>query len=60
MYYQLLPPMWRRKMEENIEFNCMTAGLQGIVEYAEHFKTLELRFDPNCAKNDKKRAKMVK
>ena len=45
IFYRLLPAAWRRKMEENVQFNRITEGLRGVVQYAECLETLESRFD---------------
>jgi hypothetical protein len=45
IYYRLLPIVWRRKMDENVNFDRTRDGLKGLVEYAERLETSEARFD---------------
>jgi hypothetical protein len=45
IYYRLLPIVWRRKMDENVNFDRTRDGLRGLVEYAERLETSEARFD---------------
>jgi hypothetical protein len=45
IYYRLLPIVWRRKMDENVNFDRIRDGLQGLVDYAERLETSEARFD---------------
>jgi hypothetical protein len=54
IYYRLLPAAWRRKMEENVQFDRSTKILRDIVDYAERLETLESRFDtkPNFKQKD--------
>jgi hypothetical protein len=54
IFYRLLPAAWRRKMEENVQFDRITKGLRGVVEYAERLETLESRFDSKGTKDPKK------
>ena len=35
IFYRLLPAAWRRKMEENVQFDRISKGLRGVVQYAE-------------------------
>ena len=54
IFYRLLPASWRRKMEENVQFDRTSKGLKGVVEYAERLETLESRFDSRGNKDPKK------
>jgi hypothetical protein len=54
IFYRLLPAAWRRKMEENVQFDRISKGLRGVVEYAERLETLESRFDSKGTKDSKK------
>ena len=59
IFYRLLPAAWRRKMEENVQFDRISKGLRGVVEYAERLETLESRFDSRN-KNDSKKSQSGK
>ena len=54
IFYRLLPAAWRCKMEENVQFDHISKGLRGVVEYAEHLETLESTFDSRGMKDPKK------
>jgi hypothetical protein len=56
IFYRLLPAAWRRKMEENVQFDRISKGLRGVVEYAERLETLESRFDPRGTKDSHKKS----
>jgi hypothetical protein len=45
IYYRLLPMAWRRKMDENVNFDRTKDGLRGLIDYAERLETSEARFD---------------
>jgi hypothetical protein len=45
IYFRLLPMVWRRKMDENVQFDRTRDGLKGLVDYAERLETSEARFD---------------
>ena len=45
IYYRLLPTVWRRKMDENVQFDRVARGLGGLVDYAERLEVSEARFD---------------
>ena len=45
IYYRLLPMAWRRKMDENVNFDRTRDGLKGLIDYAERLETSEARFD---------------
>ena len=59
IYYRLLPANWRRKMDENVNFDRNRDGLKGLVEYAERLEVIEVRFEgkpkENNTPNDKGR-----
>ena len=45
IYYRLLPSDWRRKMDENVNFDRNREGLRGLVDYAERLEVSEARFE---------------
>jgi hypothetical protein len=45
IYFRLLPTTWRRKMDENVNFDRTWDGFKALVEYAERLETSEARFD---------------
>ena len=51
IYYRLLPSVWRRKMDENVQFDRIRDGLRGLIEYAERLETSEARFDGKLKEN---------
>jgi hypothetical protein len=51
IYFRLLPTTWRRKMDENVNFDRSTQGLRGLVDYAERLETSEARFDGKPKEN---------
>ena len=51
IYYRLLPTVWRRKMDENVQFDRAREGLRGLVDYAERLETSEAVFDGKTKEN---------
>jgi hypothetical protein len=51
IYYRLLPMVWRKKIDENINFDRTKEGLKGLVEYAERLETSEARFEGKTREN---------
>jgi hypothetical protein len=51
IYFRLLPTTWRRKMDENVNFDRSTQGLKDLVDYAERLETSEARFDGKTKEN---------
>ena len=52
IYYRLLPMTWRRKMDENVNFDRNRDGLRGLVEYAERLEVIEARFEGKAKDNN--------
>jgi hypothetical protein len=42
---------WRRKMDENVQFDRTRDRLRGLIEYAERLETSEARFDGKTREN---------
>jgi hypothetical protein len=42
---------WRRKMDENVQFDRTRDGLRRLIEYAERLETSEARFDGKTREN---------
>ena len=51
IYYRLLPMAWRRKMDENVNFDRNREGLRGLIEYAERLEVSEARFEGKTKEN---------
>ena len=51
IYYRLLPSIWRRKMDENVQFDRVRDGLRGLIDYAERLETSEQVFDGKSSQN---------
>lgn len=51
IFFRLLPMAWRRKMDENVQFDRTKEGLRGLIEYAERLETSEARFEGKPKEN---------
>jgi hypothetical protein len=57
IYYRLLPIVWRRKMDENVNFDRIKEGLDGVIDFAERLETSEARFEGKLKENQQDKVK---